>query len=352
MPIRSSGEGVQVQFQGQKLALLARTGLAVNQDGHLTHHTGYPVITGNLSKDRKRYHRVKFTEGDDLALAVWLDKAAAQGISLQGPKFWTNLERTAYKTHATLQRHGKNRRQCFLDLIGRNNSPLPGVFNGYGSGPGYGPPPSSPRAGPLSTVGVIPIEEDVPRPPTERSEAGSGTPQPNSLPVRTTAPTQSPVENGNNSENALKKALGLQDSDELRTWLSRDWFVDAYDEYYVVAIHEWRIAMEAVELQSGTIPKAEPRSSQKFLVTRSAGALRSRTKRYTDLDANKDFWTRDDHDIRFIVRVVDAGRASGRCWERYTRGDHTEYLYETAYRLMCWLRAIARIVVANNGIGR
>jgi hypothetical protein len=104
--------------------------------------------------------------------------------------------------------------------------------------------------------------------------------------------------------------------------------------------------------EGGQTPDPERRSTENFLVSRSASALRSRNSRYTDLDVSKTYWTKDDHDNRFIVRLIVAGRALGRCWDRYTHGQHTEYLCKTAYRLMCWFRVMARIVNANNGMGR
>ncbi len=156
----------------------------------------------------------------------------------------------------------------------------------------------------------------------------------------------------NNSEEALRKLFRLRDRNEMAAWLTQVWVADIYIEYYNVAIDHWRRAMEAVEAAGGEIPPQERRSSQKFLVHRAADALRSRSPRYVSTPVAKAYWTKDDHDIRFIVRIVDEGRASGRCWERYTSGDHTEYLCAVAYRLMCWLRAMHKITVATSGMSR
>jgi hypothetical protein len=82
----------------QKLALLDFAGVAVNEDGHLTNHTGHPIIDERPDEDRKRSHRIKFTEEDDIVLATWLARAAAEGVSLKGSKFWDTLERTVCST--------------------------------------------------------------------------------------------------------------------------------------------------------------------------------------------------------------------------------------------------------------
>lgn len=154
------------------------------------------------------------------------------------------------------------------------------------------------------------------------------------------------------SEEAVRKLLCLRSRDEMATWLSQDWVADAFIEYYNMAIDHWRTAMEAIEAAGGEIPPQDRRSSEKFLVGRAADALRSRNPRYVAPSIAESYWTKDDQDIRFLVRIVDAGRASGRCWERYTRGDHTEYLCTVAYRLMCWLRAMHKITVATSGMSR
>ena len=170
---------------------------------------------------------------------------------------------------------------------------------------------------------------------------------------RTEAPPKAvPAKKPNDCDEALRRMLGLQGEKELCRWLSQGWVIDAYEEYYQVAIHQWRLAMEAIESRSGNIPEAERRSTEKFLVSRSANALRSRNRRYIDLNTDKSYWSKDDHDIRFIVRLVDAGRCSGRYWERHINGSDIEYLCRIAHRLMCWYRAMARIVNANNGMGR
>ena len=154
------------------------------------------------------------------------------------------------------------------------------------------------------------------------------------------------------SEEALRKLLGVRDKEEMVLWLSQGWVVDIYAEYCRATIDDWRAAMETIEANGGDIPLPERRSSQKFLVNRAADALRSRNPRFTSTHVADDHWTGDDHDVRFIVRLVDEGRVSGRCWERYNRGDHTERLCAIAYRLMCWLRAMHRITNATSGSSR
>lgn len=201
---------------------------------------------------------------------------------------------------------------------------------------------SSELGSPINLSGSIsewPSVDTIPTPSVSKHNAQAGGPA---------ALTKSP----NNSEEALRKLLELRDRTELATWLSQDWVADVYIEYYDVTIDQWRRTMETIEAVGGKIPPQERRSSQKFLVHHAADALRSRCARYVTTTVAKSFWTNDDHDIRFIVRIVDEGRASGRCWERFTRGHHTEYLCTVAYRLMYWLRAMHKIIVATSGMSR
>ena len=174
-------------------------------------------------------------------------------------------------------------------------------------------------------------------------------------PLRDCAQVEDPAaltKSPKSSEETLRKLLRLRDRDEMATWLSQDWVADAFVEYYDRAIDYWRRAMEEIEAMGGEIPPQERRSSEKFLVSRATDALRSRNPRYVSILIPESYWTKDDQDIRFLVRMVDAGRATGRCWERYTRGDHTEHLCMVAYRLMCWLRAMHKITIATSGMSR
>ena len=157
----------------------------------------------------------------------------------------------------------------------------------------------------------------------------------------------------NNSEMALTKALRVRGREELVAWLSQSWVAGCFIEYYDTAIHDWRIAMEAIEANQENMPRSERRSNQKLLVTGAVDALRWRNPRFLNDDVSKTYWTKDDHDIRFIVRLVAAGRSPGRCWEGQGCGPAgMEHLCGIAYRLMCWLRAMHRITLATSGMSR
>lgn len=367
--------------QSLKLDLLDSTGIAVNENGHLTDIAGYPMQFDQ--SQQKRTKRTKFTAEDEQVLAIWLDRAAAQGISLKGPKFWQILERTVRFTVLHLDRanwvnlilalqnprhtslswkdywkgpfpdspvdrneDARNlERQRFLDQIDRNLQQSLSSIDVHGSS-------LDPNIVGLAGVGGDPPTPASVSTPEVSAESSDGTAHNSLDSPASSSIVQSSSEKANNSEDALIKVLGLNDGDALRAWLSQDWVVDAYEEYYHVAIHEWRVTMEGFQARGEPIPNPEKRSKQKSIVDHSAAALRSRNLRYTTMGARKHLWTAHDHDVRFVVRIVDEGRAPGRCWEGYRRDEHIYPLCHTAYRLMCWLRAMARIVNVSNSMGR
>ena len=78
----------------QKPSGLDFAGLIVNKAGRLVSQLDHPTVDEHWDKDQQRSHRVKFTDGDDIALDTWLAKAAAEGISVKGSRFWDALEQT------------------------------------------------------------------------------------------------------------------------------------------------------------------------------------------------------------------------------------------------------------------
>ena len=78
----------------EKLDLIAFTGIAIDEHGQLADLMGYPISADPSLQDHKQTHRNRFTEEDKIALTTWLAKAAAEGISLKGSRFWDNLQRT------------------------------------------------------------------------------------------------------------------------------------------------------------------------------------------------------------------------------------------------------------------
>lgn len=104
--------------QKQKLAFIRFTGTLVNDDGRITDHMGYPMIDDCPAKEQ--HHRISFDEEDDHTLTCWLAKAAVEGISLRGPRFFKDLELivrrfcslagtdpNVFRLHVTHGSHGK-----------------------------------------------------------------------------------------------------------------------------------------------------------------------------------------------------------------------------------------------------
>ena len=59
-------------------------------------------------------------------------------------------------------------------------------------------------------------------------------------------------------------------------------------------------------------------------------------------------WSRDDHDIRFIVQLVASGTLTGRWWEHCRQDQDLERLCSTGYRLMVWLRYMYRYTTSTH----
>ncbi|KAL9041349.1 MAG: hypothetical protein Q9180_001338 [Flavoplaca navasiana] len=347
--------------QGLKLNLLDLSGIAVNKDGHVTDITGYPIQLDQ--PQQKRSQRTRFTAEDAQALAIWLDRAAAQAKR----KYLMPAVQNSRHTSTSWRNYWQNTfldppvdcsedarilgRQCFLDQIDRNLQQPPSSIDAHTPSLDSNGARLTNPCGNSPTPSSVSTSKSSAEPPDAMVQDGSDFP---ATPPSVDAfqAVQSSSEKPNNSDEALIKVLGLHNKDELAVWLSQDWVVDAYEEYYHVAIHEWRVTMERFQARGELIPNPDRRSKQKFIVDTSAAALRSRNPTYTTVVARKHHWAAHDHDIRFVVRIVDEGRAPGRCWEGYGRDEHISPLCHTAYRLMCWLRAMARIVNTANSMGR
>ncbi len=76
--------------QKQKLAVISFTGIQVNDDGRITDYVGYPMVDDRPAMEQ--HCRIPFDEEDNRTLTSWLMKAAAEGVSLRGPRFFRDLE--------------------------------------------------------------------------------------------------------------------------------------------------------------------------------------------------------------------------------------------------------------------
>lgn len=91
--------------------------------------------------------------------------------------------------------------------------------------------------------------------------------------------------------------------------------MDVYSEY-AAAVLDIRKAEVVKSISTGAgIPPHHHPSSKKYLINSAMSALRSGSRRYLGQRPLKAGWTRDDHDIRFVVRLVESGSVSGRWWE-------------------------------------
>jgi hypothetical protein len=107
------------------------------------------------------------------------------------------------------------------------------------------------------------------------------------------------------NEKALRKSLGVRDRDELFKWMQQDWVFEVYEEYCVAVLDQWLLerCVPALPASRG--------SSAKFIINSSARALQLQDTHHLQ-DRDRTRWTQDEHDVRFIVRLVDEGRRYGR----------------------------------------
>ena len=151
------------------------------------------------------------------------------------------------------------------------------------------------------------------------------------------------------SEKDLRSSLRIRDKHELLTWLKQDWVLSIYDEYCTAELDPRRAHERRLQTQGVPIPRTPKRSSAKFLINSSVAALRAVAKsRFLCDRPVTTNWTSDDHDIRFMVRLVQAGRVSGRWWENRRQEKHLKELCIVAYRLLSWLRYTHRLSSARS----
>jgi hypothetical protein len=150
------------------------------------------------------------------------------------------------------------------------------------------------------------------------------------------------------SEKELRDRLGVRDRQELMAWMRQDWVLEVYDEYCMVELDRRRCKEQSFLDNGQTVPPGAKRSTARFLINASAIALQSGSTKYTREEVDKSNWTGDDHDIRFIARLVQIGRHPGHWWENFCHDGHIPELCTVGYRLLSWLRSVHRLSTARS----
>lgn len=144
--------------------------------------------------------------------------------------------------------------------------------------------------------------------------------------------------------------LDLADTEEFKEWLAQSWVVDAYIELASASLDPRRVDQAAVLAASKTLDLAGTgRAPHRWKVDRAVSSLKATHSFYTGHHVDKTRWTEDDHEVRFITRLVMAGRAEGRCWQTLQQHEHLEMLCFKAVWLVSWLRWVHRFSL---GAGR
>lgn len=144
--------------------------------------------------------------------------------------------------------------------------------------------------------------------------------------------------------------LDVADTQEFKEWLAQSWVVDAYIELASASLDPRRVDQTAVLAAGETLDLAGTgRAPHRWKVDRAVSALKATHSFYIGHHADKTRWTEDDHEVRFITRLVMAGRAEGRCWQTLQQHEHLEMLCFKAVWLASWLRWVHRFSL---GAGR
>ncbi|KAL2405720.1 hypothetical protein ABEF95_001152 [Exophiala dermatitidis] len=108
------------------------------------------------------------------------------------------------------------------------------------------------------------------------------------------------------SEATLLMVLDVPDREALERWVAQPWVVRVYDEYARAVLDN---PTRQLDEQGCEIRRSWPQ----YTINNALEALRSRAPRYLAPPSDKGSWTVDDHDIRFIVQLVESSRQPGRC---------------------------------------
>ncbi|KIW14408.1 hypothetical protein PV08_07190 [Exophiala spinifera] len=219
----------------------------------------------------------------------------------------------------------------------------------------FTPPPEQPSISPIVSSEAICPESGVtegaiatfyPRDPSQEDE--SAVPPAHFRPLTHTEPAgrESQSQLRVNSEITLRQALSLRDRQEHIIWLTQPWVLDVYIEYAECVLD--RLSWTTSRSYRSYNDSQPQRSSTTYIVNNAIEALRSRSQRYLADVTGKACWSLDNHDIRFIVRLVTAGREPGRWWERRSDGEIPQ-LCAIANRLAGWLRYVHTTTSGTGG---
>lgn len=146
------------------------------------------------------------------------------------------------------------------------------------------------------------------------------------------------------------EGLGLQKEQDLPTWLSRGWVVEACDEYVKAyletKLHQDR-ALLAVTDGGAKLAAASGRTSHEWKVRRARRDLQEAKGEYLDDAADKSGWSEDQHDLRFMIRIVRDALLHDESWAALGRHD-TLPLCCRALLLMRWMRYLYQVSAGSS----
>lgn len=137
--------------------------------------------------------------------------------------------------------------------------------------------------------------------------------------------------------NRLYRNIGVSNADEFRELLRQDWIQRAYKEYSVACLTPSHDRDEAAIASNEPARRSnKTKSPHVWKLARVADAIKNMNPRYLGLSGMRDktLWTEDDHDIQFMVTVVQGAMSSSNVW---TRNHHEEQSIEAFCRKSLWL---------------
>ena len=281
--------------------------------------------------------RIAFTEEDDHTLLDWVNRAEREGVSTAGLGIFKDLEqvvglsrsfRGSWLIFYQNDRHTSQSWQArWRKVRGDTN---PGFAQSdQGSNVISGPEASVVINDVLTSMAVISREEPL-----------SVIPEPRVFKVDEYVPdikltaADLPLHRVG-TEYGIRSLLRLKSRGELATWLQQPWVVGVYTE----------LARNCFDMRGRSGQRDQRRrgirgAAMASIVNAALDAIENNTLRFVQSSSDTTFWTEDDHAIRFIVRLVNAGRAPGRWWDSLTEKQSNRELCLFGWNLLCWFRSV------------
>ena len=281
--------------------------------------------------------RIAFTEEDDHTLLDWVNRAEREGVSTAGLGIFKDLEQVvglfrcfkgSWLIFYQNDRHTSQSWQARWRKV-RGDTNREFAQTDYGSNVNSGPEASVMVNDVLTRIAVISREEPLSVIPEPRVfKVDKYVPD-----IKMTAADLPQHRVG--TEYGIRSLLRLKSRGELATWLQQPWVIGVYTELARNSFDKRGRPGQGDQRRRGIRGAA-----MASIINAALDAIENNTLRFVQSSSDTTFWTEDDHAIRFIVWLVNAGRAPGRWWDSLTEKQSDRELCLFGWNLLCWFRSI------------